>query len=84
MGRVYAGILGPLAFATILARSLVDGAGVESTVKIATVCLFAFAAIGYVAGRIADLIVTESVRTRFQAELQVRTPSTTTQAPTRS
>lgn len=84
MGRVYAGILGPLAFATILARSLVDGAGIESTVKMATLCLFAFAAIGYVAGRVADLIVTESVHTRFQAELQARNPSTTSQSPTRS
>lgn len=72
MGRIYAGILGPVAFATILGRSLVDGGAVDSTIKLATACLFAFAAIGYIAGSIADSIVTESVRTRFEIALRAR------------
>jgi hypothetical protein len=69
---MYAGVLGPVAFATILARGLIDASAVETTLKIAICCLFAFAAIGYVAGRIADLMVVESVRARFQQELQAR------------
>lgn len=70
MGRLYAGVLGPIAFAAILARSLVDGGGVETTLKLATCCLFAFAAIGYVVGCIAESIVNDSVRMRFEQEFQ--------------
>jgi hypothetical protein len=72
MGRIYAGILGPVAFATVLGRSLVDGGGVDSTLKIAMACLFTFAAIGYIAGRVADQIVHDSVRTRLASEMSVR------------
>jgi outer membrane lipoprotein SlyB len=35
-------------------------------------CLFTFAAIGYIAGRVADQIVHDSVRTRLEAEMSVR------------
>jgi hypothetical protein len=77
---MYAGILGPVAFATILARGLIDAGGVEATLKFATLCLFAFAGIGYVAGRIADLLVTESVRTRFEEELQAHEATAADQA----
>jgi hypothetical protein len=72
MGRIYAGILGPVAFATVLGRSLVDGGGVDSTLKIAMACLFAFSAIGYLAGRFADQIVHESVRSRLQTEMSLQ------------
>jgi hypothetical protein len=77
MGRMYAGILGPVAFATILARGLIDASGAETTAKIATLCLFAFAGIGYLAGRIADQIVTESVRNRFHEQLRAREAAAT-------
>ena len=70
MGRTYAGILGPVAFATILARSFIDAGDTESTLKVAMLCLFTFAAIGYLTGRIADLLVTESVRAGFEKEFQ--------------
>ena len=76
MGRMYAGILGPVAFETILARGLIDAGGAEATARIATLCLFAFAAIGYLAGRVADQIVTDSVRARFHEELQAREAAT--------
>jgi len=69
MGRIYAGILGPVAFATVLGRSLVDGGGVDSTVKIAIACLFVFAGIGYLAGSVADSIVRDSVRARLELEM---------------
>lgn len=69
MGRAYAGTLGPLACGTILARSLVQGGGVEATILAAIGGLFAFALIGYIAGQLADMFVRESVRTQFQAAL---------------
>lgn len=72
MGRTYAGILGPLAFATILARSLIDGGGSVETLSTALACLFGFAAIGYVAGQIAESIVWEAVRARFNKEMATR------------
>jgi len=75
MGRLYAGILGPVAFVTTLARGLIDAVAAEPTLKIATLCLFAFAGIGYVAGQIAELVVGESVRARFQDELEAREPA---------
>ena len=72
MGRTYAGILGPLAFTTILARSVINTSSVESTMMFATVCLFLFAGIGYLVGQVADSIVLEAVKTNFDRELQAR------------
>jgi hypothetical protein len=72
MGRTYAGILGPLAFTTILARSVIDTSSVESTMMLATACLFLFAGIGYLVGQVADSIVLEAVKANFNKELQAR------------
>jgi hypothetical protein len=72
MGRTYAGILGPLAFTTILARGAISAGGVESTMMFATVCLFLFAGIGYFVGRVADSIVLEAVKANFDRELEAR------------
>ncbi len=72
MGRTYAGILGPLAFTTILGRSLIGTSSVESTMMLATICLFLFAGIGYLVGQVADSIVLEAVRTNFDRELAAR------------
>jgi hypothetical protein len=67
MGRSYAGILGPIAFATVIVRGLLAGADVIATLKTATAALFLFAAVGYVAGRIAAGIVRDSVHAHYQA-----------------
>jgi hypothetical protein len=69
MGRVYAGILGPLACALLVARGLVRGAGVEETLLAASGALFVFAALGYVAGQVADFLIRDSVRTQFQSAM---------------
>jgi hypothetical protein len=69
MGRTYAGILGPLACGIILARGLVDGGSTESMLLAASGGLFLFAAIGYLAGQTADMLVRDSVCTKFQAAL---------------
>ncbi|MEO8497705.1 MAG: hypothetical protein ABI614_21780 [Planctomycetota bacterium] len=72
MGRTYAGILGSLAFTTILARSVICVSSVESTMMSATVCLFLFAGIGYLVGQTADSIVLEAVKANFAKELRAR------------
>ena len=69
MGRAYAGILGPLAFALLAARGVVAASGVEGTLLAATSALFVFAAIGYLAGQTADFLVRDSVRFQFQAAM---------------
>ena len=70
MGRTYAGILGPLAMVTVVARTLIHGGGVEVTLKCACLCLVLFAIIGWIVGRWAEQIVVEAARTRLMAELQ--------------
>jgi hypothetical protein len=69
MGRAYAGILGPLAFALVIARSTVAGGGIEATMLAACAALFAFAAAGYIAGNTAEFLIDETVRTQFQQAL---------------
>jgi len=69
MGRAYAGILGPLACAIVIARGVVSGSGVEATLLAACGGLFAFAALGYVVGQVADYLIRDSVRSQFQSAM---------------
>ena len=69
MGPSYAGILGPIAFTTVLARGLLTGSSADALLIPAFVSLIAFAAIGYVAGSLADRVVLESVKQKFDLEL---------------
>jgi len=69
MGRTYAGILGLLAFAITIARGVATGSGLEPALLSASANLFIFAAIGFVTGQTADYLVSESVRTKFQAAM---------------
>ena len=82
MGRAYAGILGPLAFGTVVARGLVQGSSVESTLEMACICLFVFAVIGWLVGGVAGQIVDDSVRARFASEQKAQQAETA--AETRS
>jgi hypothetical protein len=66
----YARLLGPLAFGVIVARGVIHGWSLESTVPSACIHLFAFAAIGYMAGLIAETTIEQSVRERFEAEVK--------------
>ncbi len=70
MGRSYAGILGPLAFALTIARGLMLGGGVNDTLLAASIGLFVCGGLGYVVGQIAQSTVDESVRTRLAVEMQ--------------
>lgn len=69
MGRTYAGILGSVAFLTVLTRSLIGGGSADSTLPIAMVCLFAFSALGFLVGQLADFVVWDSIRSRFDREM---------------
>ena len=70
MGRSYAGILGLLAFATMVARGVLNQSSASSTCGSAAAMLFVFAAIGYVVGRIAENVVTDALKARFAAQMQ--------------
>ena len=70
MGRSYAGILGPIAFGVVIARSLFHGGSVETALGTAPLALCLFAAIGYVIGLTAEKTVVGAVETEFHAKLQ--------------
>jgi hypothetical protein len=80
MGRAYAGILGPLAFVAVLMRGFRHNGAAESILLSAWLGLVAMALLGLVAGRLADWIVEESVRSRMVAELAAREEARQTSA----
>ncbi len=84
MGRIYAGVLGSVAFATVLARSLIHIGGVESSLWQAVVCLLLFSLIGGALGRLAEWIVEDSVRARLAAEMVAAAEKTKQQTPANS
>jgi hypothetical protein len=69
MGRLYAGILGPLAMAVVIGRGVLGSSGVEGTLFTATVYLLLFAAVGAILGHIAEATIDESVRSRLEEQL---------------
>jgi hypothetical protein len=81
VGRAYAGVLGPLAFLTVLVHGLLHSASPQATLWRACLALGTFAIIGCIAGQIAGQIVEDSVRGRLTAEIARRT---TEQAATRA
>ena len=70
MGRIYAGILGPVAFGVIVTHGVFGGESADSTLIAASLALFTFAAIGYVIGSIADRTIVEAIESRFHAQLK--------------
>ncbi len=69
MGRAYAGILATVAFATVIARSLMASSSTVSTMKMACLCLAIFGTIGWIIGAIAQMSVEDSVRARIDVEV---------------
>ena len=69
MARIYAGILGPLAFLTALARGWLHGGTLESQLWNAWTGLLVFAAIGCVVGWIANTVVEDAVHGQIAAGL---------------
>jgi hypothetical protein len=69
LGRIYAGVLGPLAMLTMLARGLLAGGGGDTTLYAAWLGLLAFSAIGYVVGCAAGRAIEDSIRLQVETEL---------------
>ena len=69
MGRVYAGILGPLAMAVVICRGVMGSGGVQSTLSLATIYLAIFSVVGAFIGQIAQSTVNESVRAKMEQQL---------------
>ena len=69
MGRSYGGILGLVAFLTVIARGWVRGGGAEPTIFAAWLGLLAFMPLGCIAGWLAERTVEESIRSKLAAEL---------------
>lgn len=76
MARIFAGVFGPLAFLTTLARGAVQGGSADATLLAAWCSLLLFSAGGYVIGWVARLTIDQSVRGTVSAELALmETPS---------
>ena len=58
-----------MAFLTVLIRGWRSSAEIETTLLLAWLALLAFAAIGGVAGQLAEWIMMETVQTKVSAEL---------------
>ena len=69
MGRVYAGVLGPLAMAVVICRGWFSAGDAVSTLGLATVYLAIFSIVGALIGQIAQVTVDESVRSKLEQEL---------------
>jgi hypothetical protein len=69
MGRIYAGILGPLAMAVVICRGWLGSGGIEGTLTLATTYLVLFAALGAILGHLAQSTVDDSVRAKLEQEL---------------
>ena len=67
VARLYAGILGLLAFLTTLVRGMLHGGDPESVLWSAWCSLLAFVLVGGVVGWFAGWIVEDTVRSRFAA-----------------
>ncbi|MBW3596514.1 MAG: hypothetical protein KY475_04475 [Planctomycetes bacterium] len=69
MAARYAGVLGLVAFLASIARGAIDGQGLAATPS-ACFALAVFAAIGAIAGKIAQTAVEESVHQNMKAEIE--------------
>lgn len=69
MGRVYAGILGPLAMAVVIGRGLLGSGGVEGTLTLAMLYLVLFSVVGAILGQLAQWTIDDSVRAKLEEQL---------------
>jgi hypothetical protein len=73
MGRVYAGVLGPLAMAVVICRGWFGSGDALGTLGLATIYLAIFSLVGALIGQIAQATIDESVRAKLQQQLEVKT-----------
>ncbi len=70
MAHLYAGILGPIAFLTTIARGAIHGGEPITILFSAWLSLLVFAPLGYAIGGVAGRLVEEAVKGRIETELQ--------------
>ncbi|MEJ5342305.1 MAG: hypothetical protein WHT09_12115 [Thermogutta sp.] len=75
MGRICAGILGPLAMVGAIVHGLIHGADVNEILWRSWVCLVVFSIVGGVLGIIAESVIRESIQQRLKEELASRAQS---------
>ncbi len=69
MGSTYAGVTGPLAFLVVLVRCIIHQSHMIASLQMALVSLVAFSLFGWFIGTVAERVVEEAARSRFQEEL---------------
>jgi len=72
VARIYAGILGLIAFLTSLAHGMVHGGAAQSVLWIGWCSLLVFSAVGCAIGWIAEQTIEDSVRGQVETELAAR------------
>ena len=70
MAKLYAGVLGVLAYWIVVMRGLLLGCSVDETMPLAIGVLVVFAMLGYLIGTIALSTVNESVTTTIKSEIR--------------
>ncbi len=75
MGRHYAGVLGAVAFVTIVTRGLLERAEFDQTLKSAILFLVIFSFVGFLVGRLAGWIIFESVRSQWTGQRSEPVPA---------
>ncbi len=73
MARQFAGVMGLLAFASVMCRAMLAQDGLMESAAAACGCLAAYAVAGAIVGRLAQFIVDESVRSQLLADIQAKT-----------
>jgi hypothetical protein len=72
MARIYAGILGLLAFATVVARGVAHASSPSATIWQACGMLIVFAGVGCLVGATARWIVDDSVRGQLASQMAAK------------
>jgi hypothetical protein len=76
VARIFAGVFGPLAFLTSLARGAAEGGSADATLLAAWSSLLLFSVAGYLIGWVAGSTIDQSVRSTVSEELSaLETPS---------
>jgi hypothetical protein len=69
MGRLYAGVLGPLAMAVVICRGWMGSGGADGTLGLATLYLAIYSVVGALVGQLAQATIDESVRATLEQQL---------------
>ena len=72
----YGGILGLVGCTTVLIRQWIQGDSFEHIMWMAIGGLITYSFIGFLIGKVADFIVTESVRATVEREIDAQSKST--------